>query len=93
MISESTLLVRYFDTYLRKSNLRAFTQHLFYIKTWAQILTVEVSVSALNFQTVLGGNVVQASVREQRKVLGEGRVSFQPHVLKHSTDQCLHVTP
>lgn len=55
-----------------------------------QILTVQVGVSAIDLQTLLGGNVAQASVCEQRKAPGKGRVqptnavSFQPHVLKHT---------
>lgn len=57
------------------------------------ILTVEVSVSAIDFQTVLGGTVAQAALREQRKAAGESRTQPtdaeppQSRVLKGSIDQ------
>lgn len=63
-------------------------------QSWVwQVLTVKVSVSAVNFQNVLSGGATLASVCEQRKSVGEGRVQptntlpSQPHVLKHSIDQ------
>lgn len=68
-----------------------YSTFVLYRNMGLQILTVEVSVPAIYFQTLLSGNV--ASVREQGKAPGEGRVSFQPHVLKHSIDQWVHVTP
>lgn len=96
-ISESALLLRDVDIYLRKSNLEAFTSCcFFYWNMSLQILTVKVNVSAINFQTLLSRSVARASVCEQRAP-NESRVQaadpFQPHVLKHSIDQWLHLTP
>lgn len=84
------------STWHKVNCIGAGSGHIFTWKSWVfevryigfQILTVKVGVSAIDFQTRVGGRAAQVLVRKQIRAPKKGWVqpvnAFQPHVLKRS---------